>query len=358
MNNTYTIFPQVGVREGEKVAKLSGEKKENLVLKYNKALETLVSQQEIKNTPVVEKTEVKTRDYTSLTNKIGITTFENERVAVNDGARKLKVNPLVNRNVLNYYEATKISRPKEEVKKVQEVVHEEMATVHPVMPPVKEDIVAPKEEKVSPIPEPSEANVETRMSRLEKTMELPVGYDYRTDLRQEPVVNDVINTPSRFERKKEEIPVNDYRPLEESRNISSLPTRNERKMKEERPSGPDLDRIYNLTHGGEVNNLSVETLNINKQTSQIVEENKELEASIIEFERKLADKENRIKKLQAEKDRNIREEHERAVKAQKDAEAERLQRTQNLTYLKALLQQREIEEATLEQELGSIGRTI
>lgn len=212
MDNTIIEFPQEGLRNGNKVAKLSTVKRDKLVFRYNTSLaEFHTNHQSVNNVQSVD-TEMTKPESNMLDNVVVIDFSKDCR---NNGLRKLKVSRVVANKSRLYYNRN-------------------------VVRTMINDIVP-----LSDTNDKSEPSLsDTRMSRLERTGELN-----KVDLKEE-TVNNVINTPERFIEKE---PVNPYESLINDR--ENAPLSRESMHTEERNieqnMGGDPNLYTKLVHGKE-----------------------------------------------------------------------------------------------------------
>lgn len=212
MDNTIIEFPHEGLRNGNKVAKLSTVKRDKLVLKYNTSLaEYQANAQSVSSTQPVNTEVVKAES--NMLDNIVVVDFSNN--CRKNGIRKLKVSRVVANKSRMYYNRNVVR-----------------TMINDIVPSSNMN------DKVEP------SLSDTRMSRLERTGELN-----KIDLKEEPT-NNVINTPERFMEK--EI-VNPYESLINDR--ENAPLTRESMHTEEKPveqnMGGDPNLYTKLVHGKE-----------------------------------------------------------------------------------------------------------
>ena len=286
MDITITAFPRVGVRDGNKVAKLSTIKETTLRGKYSAALSEITKAQE--NVKPQDKPAMPVAtDYNALIGKLEMETFTPYAVASNQGARKLKVNPIVKEKTLRVYDSTKKERIIEKVKEEPHI--EEEVPPKPVV-----------ENKVEPLSD-------TRVGRLERTGEIPVVND--KPLRREDIHensnngNDIINAPSRFVTpKQEQVDMTPYDSI-----IHDNPPVETKKEPEARTGGDP--NLYNkLIHGGEDSGISIKLKEARSKLTTAEEEKEKARAVNRSLEKEVENVRATIEKIKRERDEKVQKE--------------------------------------------------
>ena len=190
--------------------------------------------------PIVDNVTSHEHGLDLILNRLGAESIDYYNEMQNVGVRKLKVNRIVrdkSKKVYGLHDAIVLEKnePKEEKIEVKPVVSE---------------INNINLEEVYENPAP-----DTRMSRLERTGEMPVNsFDNQEMKRQTPQINDVINTPTRFERHMET-------PFDALINDNNVNSSNEKRDNEQprvsETRGGDPNLYNKLIHGGEKSDISI-----------------------------------------------------------------------------------------------------
>ena len=254
-NITYIDFPnEDNKNEGDKVAKFSEAKRDNVKARYNSELAKLRAT--VTNSVPVSQPSTK-----SELDNLEVT--DSYSSVDNTGVRKLKVGAVVRDKALKYY-----------------VTHKkEVPVVNNVTSPLEPQIELPKEEVKEPIVNQVS---DTRMSRLERTGEFELPTNLKREDIHEERRSDVINAPSRFvnEEKNPEIDRQSLEAFinEDNKNVDM------RRDNETRGGDPNL---YNkLIHGENDSSVSLKlqdaknrllTANEEKEKARVVNANLEAE---------------------------------------------------------------------------------
>ena len=313
MDNTIIGFPQKGIRNGNKVAKLSTVKRDKLVLKYNSALNDDRSKSENANVSNINNIVVK-QDSNAL-DGISVVAFDGKRCKKN-GTRKLKVSGVVTNKSKRYYD---FSKPQ---------VDKEVTMQGDVVPQDTE------------MPFGS-----TRVSRLERTGELN-----KIDLK-DTTQNNIINTPDRFMQPE---PVNPYESLindkEEKDNtpLTRESVHSEEKNVEQNMGG-DPNLYTRLVHGKDDNftddEISVKLQDAISKLGVANEEKEKAKAVNASLEAEVASVREALEKIKKEKEAQEQKVLENTLSMLKDAKAEILDETRRYDNLqeelKALIKERD-----------------
>ena len=173
----------------------------------------------------------------SLMDRLGLLNKDYYNDTKTVGARKLKVNSIVADKSKKFYgihdavvvEKKEIVVPHKEENQNVDFVHEEIKHEEPIQ--------------------------DTRMSRLERTGEIPTNTVLNQEMkRTTPEINDIINTPTRFERHIET-------PFDDLINDNNINTRVEKNINEQvrqtETKGGDPNLYTKLIHGKEEVDISV-----------------------------------------------------------------------------------------------------
>ena len=232
MDNTIIEFPQKGLRNGNKVAKLSTAKRDQLVYRYK----TTILEKEKDIPKSVTSTSDDEKDINALDN-IDILSFDKK--SVNNGTRKLKINEIILEKSKSFYNKNRVDEEKKYNENVRNSLEEEQET----------------------------SLNDTRISRLERTSELS-----RLDINND----NIINTPDRF-MKKEEERASMYDSLI---NEPSIPTREsihtEDKI-QETSMGGDPNLYTKLVHGNGENSSDEMSIKLQEAISKLGVANEEKE---------------------------------------------------------------------------------
>ena len=314
MDNTIIEFPQKGLRNGNKVAKLSTVKRDKLVFKYKTTLEEYRNKNNNVNTTNINSEPAK-QDINVLDNII-VVDFANLNNKKN-GTRKLKVSEVVTNKSRRFYEK---NAPKIEAKVAKPVVEETKSV------------------------EPSFST--TRMSRLERTGEIN-----KIDIKEEPR-NNIINTPERFMEKE---PVNPYESLinDKEEQKENAPLTRESIHSEEKNSeqnmGGDPNLYTKLVHGKDDgfagDEISAKLQDAISKLGVANEEREKAKAVNASLEAEVANVRETLERIKKEKEAQEQIVLENTLSMLKDAKAEILDETRRYDNLqeelKALIKERD-----------------
>ena len=340
MDITFTLNPYdsdrkiVSVIEQPRVAKLNNKVKRPVLQKHYE--EELAKMQAIVQNVPEHKSIVDVRnERADLT--VNNKEFQEVLYPINGnniGARKLKVNETVRDKTSRSY-----NKALESLKRIEPSVST------PVFEPPVEQVVTIAqpvvEQPAVSIPEPVTPPVidNSRVSRLYRTTEVPIEEVKRP-------VNDVINTPARFG--------GESNPLYEAAHalINDEPVNTPVTSKiEVGEEGKKLDHINAVSHGNpEFDAISNETAKLQEELSVIRERNKELDNKIIDIEQIYAATERRIKEKETALKKN---ELLKAKRAYRQAEEEKLSKTNTYKDLAGKLRELQLREAQIDQLANS-----
>lgn len=288
MDNTIIDFPKKGLREGNKVAKLSTVKRDKLVSRYKTSLA------EIKRNLPTENASNIVSNENSILNNIVMVDYSNNNLS---GSRKLKVSEVVTNKSRMYYKKNHVVEKKEELRS-PEVVEQKVNTELPVS--------------------------DTRMSRLERTGELN-----KIDLREEPV-NNIINTPDRFVEKEK---VNPYESLindKEETPLTRESIHNDEKNAEQNMGG-DPNLYTKLVHGKDdsfgSDEVSVKLQEAISKLGIANEEKEKAKAVNASLEAEVANVKETLERLRKEKEKQEQKVLENTLSMLKNAKEEILDET-------------------------------
>ncbi len=287
-----TVVSTRGVMTDAKVAKLNNDKKKP----------ALVSNWEKLRPSVVETTPVSApKDYNSLLEEVGIKPVNYGVNVTNTGAKKLRVNKIVNEKTKNIYNASD-----------------------------KEDVV--------PLPEAPEIKIESALTpnvtideedsrgRHEKTAEIPVN-EIKEAVKEEPVNNPVSYT-SRAER---------------NAMVDAV-----KETKQEAKAG-DMDLYNNLLHSvNQTDDVSRQLQGARNQLSIEKEESRKLAEQYGEAVKELAKLKEDIEVTKKQKEQKVKEELSMTLKSIENLQKENLERTSDLTSIQSEIARLKAEKQAME----------
>ncbi len=279
-----TVIATRGVMTDAKVAKLNNEKKKPALVKH---WEELKPQMEV---PTV--LEAAPKDYNALLENVGIKVVNYATSAANSGAKKLRVNKIVNEKARNVFE----NSPKIDVVAKPAEVKEE----------IKEEI------KVENVLEPNivETNTDVR-GRHEKTGEIPLSEI------KEALINDTPVTQTTFASRVER-----NTPVEKT------------EAKPEKAG--DMDLYNNLLHNASVtDDVSRQLQGARNQLSIEKEESRKLAEQYGEAVKELEKLKEEVEVTKKQKEQKAKEELSITLKSIENLQKENLERTSDLTSIKS-----------------------
>ena len=311
MDNTIVAFPQSGLRNGNKIAKLSTVKRDTISNKYYSQISEM--EKEAQSKQVSNNTPINNPSNNSL-DIISVIDFAPSQNF--SGTRKLKVNNLVKDKSRAYYERNHVvsqEKPKEEVP---------VETQAPVAPEPEENTVA----------------ADTRLSRLERTGELN-----KIDLKEDVApTNDVINAPERFQEKPV---VNPYESLindKENMPLTREAVREDENRNQEQSMGGDPNLYTKLVHGKDEafgnDEISAKLQDAISKLGVANEEREKAKAVNASLEKEVATVRETLERLRREKDAQEQKVLENTLSMLKDAKAEILDETRRYDNLQEELQ--------------------
>lgn len=322
MDNTIVAFPQNGLWNGNKIAKLSTIKRGAISTKYYNQLSEM--EREAQNKQVTESNTVQNNPTNNSLGNIEVVDFGSNYSF--SGTRKLKVNNLVKVKCTEYYDKN----------------HSVAATPAPEEPqiPMTPANPEPEEEKAA----------DTRISRLERTGELN-----KIDLKETDIpTNNIINTPERFQEKEA---VNPYESLINDNNISNTNTppltreavRADDTRTQEQNMGGDPNLYTKLVHGKDDalgdDEVSVKLQDAINKLGIANEEREQAKAVNASLEKEVASVREALEKLKQEKDAQQQKALANTLNMLKEAKADILDETRKYDNLqeelKYLIEQRD-----------------
>ena len=311
-DNTIIDFPQKGLKNGIKIAKLSTLKRDAIIYKYNRKLSELHSTMNNSNVSMVNASSKS--DMTTLDN-ISIIEFKNN--CKNNGTRKLKVSKVVPDKSKKYY------------------LKNQIVTSMP-------EVNTPKDDNLSHEVSEEVPMSDTRMSRLGRTEEInKIAID-------ETPANNIINTPERFIEKSNnpyESLINDKEP-----NINQMTRESiHNEDKSEQNMGGDPNLYTKLVHGKDDNyantEISSKLQNAINELDIAKSEREQAKAVNATLEAEVANVRETLDRLRREKDAQEKKALEDTLSMLKDAKADILDETRKYDNLqeelKALIKERD-----------------
>ena len=290
-----TVVATRGVMTDAKVAKLNNEKKKPALVRN---WEELRPQEPI---PVVNEPVVK--DYSSLLDSVGIKVVNPVVNATNSGAKKLRVNKIVNEKARNVFE----NSPKIDV--VPEPVTEEIKEENALEPTV------------------IDTNEDTR-GRHEKTGEIPLNEIKEALINDTPVTNKEPAFASRIERN------------------ATMETKTE--TKPEAKAG-DMDLYNNLLHSvSQTDDVSRQLQGARNQLSIEKEESRKLAEQYGEAVKELEKLKEDIEVTKKQKEQKVKEELSMTLKSIENLQKENLERTSDLTSIQSEIARLKAEKQAME----------
>ncbi len=286
-----TVITSRGVMTDAKVAKLNNDKKRPALVSHWERLrpEEVVTLSQ--NTP---------KDYSSLLDTVGITVVNYGMEASNSGAKKLRVNKIVNEKALNIYNNME-----------------------------KRDVV-PKAPDVAPSAE--EVKVENTLTpNVVSDVEDSRG-KHEKDIPETPKEEPVNNTFSYTSRSE--------------RNALSDVTKTE--VKQESRAG-DMDLYNNLLHNGnEADDVSRQLQGARNQLSIEKEESRKLAEQYGEAVKELAKLKQEVETTKKQKEQKAKEELSITLKSIENLQKENLERTSDLTSIQSEIARLKAEKQAME----------
>ena len=303
-----------GVMTDAKIAKLNNVTKRPAIVK---------NWEDNRPQPVVSLISTpETKDYSSLLNTVGITIVNHAKEADNSGAKKLRVNKIVNEKAINIYDnSEKIDMVPEKVAVPKEEKKEEVKVENPLEPNIfssREDV----------------------HGRHERTGEIPVdAIKEAVKNDKPPVSSDIL---SRSERNAN-IMIND--------------------QSKESKAG-DMDLYNNLLHNvsvGQNEDVSRQLQGARNQLSIEQEESKKLAYQYGEAVKELAKLKEDIENTKKQQEQQVKEELSITLKNIESLQKENLERTSDLTSIQSEIaklkaEKRAMEESFYEDNHSSYGR--
>ncbi len=292
-----TVIATRGVMTDAKVAKLNNEKKKPALVKH---WEELKPQMEV---PTV--LEAAPKDYNALLENVGIKVVNYATSAANSGAKKLRVNKIVNEKARNVFE----NSPKIDVVAKPAEVKEE----------IKEEI------KVENVLEPNivETNTDVR-GRHEKTGEIPLSEI------KEALINDTPVTQTTFASRVER-----NTPVEKT------------EAKPEKAG--DMDLYNNLLHNASVtDDVSRQLQGARNQLSIEKEESRKLAEQYGEAVKELEKLKEEVEVTKKQKEQKAKEELSITLKSIENLQKENLERTSDLTSIQSEIARLKAEKQAME----------
>lgn len=288
-NDEKTVVATRGVMTDAKVAKLNNDKKRPALVKNWENLRPTVI-------PTVSLNPVP-KDYSSLLEQAGITAVNYGINVANNGAKKLRVNKIVNVKAQNVYS----NSPKVDVIPTPLVKEEQEIKIENTSTPTLEDI----------------------RGRHEKTGEIPVNAI------KEGLSSSTISYISRAER-----------------NATAEVSKPE--VKQESKAG-DMDLYNNLLHNASVNDdVSRQLQGARNQLSIEKEESRKLAEQYGEAVKELAKLKEEVEVTKREKEQKAKEELSITLKSIENLQKENLERTSDLTSIKSEIARLKAEKQAME----------
>ena len=287
--NESTVITTRGVMTDAKVAKLNNDKKKPALISH---WENLRPKKE--EAPLVEENVPK--DYQSLLDSVGITVVNYGNDVNNTGAKKLRVNKIVNEKARNIYNNT----DKEDV------------IPEPVIESAVEEV---KEETVNNL---VEAISEDFRGRHEKTAPIPVE-DIKEAVKEDNSIN-----YSRVER-----------------NVAP-------EVKQEQKAG-DMDLYNNLLHSvSQIDDVSRQLQGARNQLSMEQEESRKLAEQYGEAVKELEKLKEEVEVTKKQKEQKAKEELSITLKSIENLQKENLERTSDLTSIQSEIARLKAEKQAME----------
>ena len=285
-----TVVTSRGVMTDAKVAKLNNDRKKPALVRH---------WEELRPQPVVSApVEPAVKDYSSLLDNVGITPVNYGLEVTNSGAKKLRVNKIVNDKAKNIYN----NSDKEDI-------------VPEVAPVVEEEVT----EKAVDAFVPNIVLDEDSRGRHEKTAPIPV----------EEVKEAV----------KEEVP-----PTYTSRAEKNTPV----EVKQESKAG-DMDLYNNLLHSvGAADDVSRQLQGAKTQLTIEKEENRKLAEQYGEAVKELEKLKEEVEVSKKQKEQKVKEELSMTLKSIENLQKENLERTSDLTSIQSEIARLKAEKQAME----------
>lgn len=292
-----SIVTTRGVMTDAKVAKLNNDKKKPALVRHWEELRPVVKVDT--PSPAVPK------DYRSLLDGVGITPVNYGQIVANSGAKKLRVNKIVNDKAKNVYNNSN----KEDVVPKAPVANEQ----HIDIPPVQNS---------NPFV-PNVDNSDLR-GRHEKTGEIPVSEVKQALENGLPQDNNTFSYTTRSER-------------------NTTP-----EVKQESKAG-DMDLYNNLLHNAnESDDVSRQLQGARNQLSIEKEENRKLAEQYGEAVKELARLKEDIEVTKKQKEQKAKEELSITLKSIENLQKENLERTSDLTSIQSEIARLKAEKQAME----------
>ena len=296
-----------GVMTDAKIAKLNNATKRPAIVKH---WEDGKPQPQVVAMPTIPKV----KDYKPLLNNVGITVVNHAEKANNEGAKKLRVNKIVNEKASNIYNSSdKID----------------------VIPEISKVVESPKidvkeEPKVSAPMEPSIVTSRGEIhGRHEKTGEIPV------DAIKEAIKNDAppVSSPS------------------------IVSSRSERNMVNDSKAG-DMDLYNNLLHNSNADeDVSRQLQGARNQLSIEKEESRKLAEQYGEAVKELEELKKDIETTKKQQEQKVKEELSITLKSIENLQKENLERTSDLTSIQSEIARLKAEKRAMEESMYEENRS-
>ena len=292
-----SIVTTRGVMTDAKVAKLNNDKKKPALVRHWEELRPVVK--------VATPSPAVPKDYRSLLDGVGITPVNYGQIVANSGAKKLRVNKIVNDKAKNVYNNSN----KEDVVPEAPVANEQ----HIDIPPVQNS---------NPFV-PNVDNSDLR-GRHEKTGEIPVSEVKQALENGLPQDNNTFSYTTRSER-------------------NTTP-----EVKQESKAG-DMDLYNNLLHNAnESDDVSRQLQGARNQLSIEKEENRKLAEQYGEAVKELARLKEDIEVTKKQKEQKAKEELSITLKSIENLQKENLERTSDLTSIQSEIARLKAEKQAME----------
>ena len=282
-----------GVMTDAKVAKLNNDKKRPALVSHWESLRPKEVVAPVVSTP---------KDYNALLNSVGITVVNYSPVSRNTGAKKLRVNKIVNEKARNVYNSSN---------KIDVMPQEVMVETKPV----EEKIIVDNSVALNA------SDREDIHGRHERTGEVPVNEI------KEAIKNDVVNSPTYTTRAERNIDMNN---------------------KPESKAG-DMDLYNNLLHSvSQGDDVSRQLQGARNQLSIEQEENRKLAEQYGEAVKELAKLKEDIETKKKQKEQKAKEELSITLKSIENLQKENLERTSDLTSIQSEIARLKAEKQAME----------
>ena len=307
-----TVVNTRGVMTDSKVAKLNNDVKRPALVRHWEELMPKVTVATATPTPAPSIPSAP-KDYHILLESVGITAVNHVQMAVNSGAKKLRVNKIVNEKARNVYQnSNKIN-----------IIPET-----PIMPPKQEEPEIKIESAFTP--NVNSINDDLR-GRHERNVEVPMN-----EIKEPKEV--VSNIPSYTSRVEKGV-VSDT-------TFKDITTRTEIKQE---PKAGDMDLYNNLLHSvGQADDVSRQLQGARNQLSIEKEESRKLAEQYGEAVKELEKLKVDIEVTKKQKEQKAKEELSMTLKSIENLQKENLERTSDLTSIQSEIARLKAEKQAME----------